>query len=88
LYTCHVLYGKDQLFQQATALGLLKLDTEITKSWGPRVLALAQAKPFVCFDFFPLILFSFRLISYPRFYLSALASCKGKLIGGEHGCPP
>ena len=47
LYTCHALYGKDQLYNVAKDLELLKLDTEVTKNFGPHVLQLAKAKPFV-----------------------------------------
>jgi len=32
LYTCHALYGKDQLYHVARGLELLKLDTEVTKT--------------------------------------------------------
>lgn len=51
LYTCHALYGKDQLYHKAEGLELLKLDTVTTKTFGPHILQLAKAKPFVCLFF-------------------------------------
>jgi len=56
LYTCHALYGKDQLYHVAKGLELLKLDTEVTKTFGPHILQLATAKPFVCPGFFSSLL--------------------------------
>jgi len=52
LYTCHALYGKDQLYHVAKGLELLNLDTEVTKNFGPHILQLAKAKPFVRPGFF------------------------------------
>ena len=89
LYTCHALYGKDQLYHLAKDLELLKLDTEATKTFGPHILQLATAKPFVCPVFLAVyltkLLMHFRL--YTSFYLNALISCERKSRDDEHGYP-